>query len=266
MRTWREIEAEFRALGPALAYARLDVQWGNAGDHWRLAGTVIDPVVRARFTTIAHLAGRKLKELDPESLPEEARAIADDVLRWVTVLRKWSPGFELGQPAKELDETGETLGWIFTGSLAQPAEAAAVVCLWLESEGKFATTEIERLLAGPSLIGAAAHWERAHLALDADPPDTLTAGKEAVSALEAVAKHVTGIKKGTLGDCLTRLRSDASTHPSLVRSLEGVWGFVNDSPGVRHGSPETPSLSRSELQYVLATCEAGMVLLLSSVA
>lgn len=117
--TWRVLEARFRELTPALAHARLDIQWGSSGDHWRLAGFLIDPSTRDRFSVLSCLAGRGLQALGRAGLPDEVQPVADDDLRWVTALRTLSPAFRSDQPTKELDAQGRALGWIHGGSVPQ---------------------------------------------------------------------------------------------------------------------------------------------------
>jgi hypothetical protein len=263
MRTWKELGAEFAELSRSLPYTRLDIQWGSAGDHWHFAGGPLVAVVRERIKTLFALAGAKLLQLDPADLPEDLESVADHELRWLTALRLLSPALERELAGQQLDGDGKGLGWIFSASLRQPAEASANLCLRLESAARLRQSPVEALLDEPELAGAAGHWRRSQEALRADPPDQLNAGKEAINALEAVAKHVSSMPSATLGECLKQLRSSSEIHPALVRSLEGVWGFVNDSPGLRHGSPTKPSLNAAELRYVLATAEAGIALLLA---
>ena len=60
MLNWIELEQHFRALEPALAYARIDAQWGSSGEHWRLAGAA-DTSAKSRFEALSRLAGDQLK-------------------------------------------------------------------------------------------------------------------------------------------------------------------------------------------------------------
>ena len=59
MLSWRELETEFRALCNSYWDARIDGQWGVAGEHWSVAGTS-DRNAERRFLALAHVAGEKL--------------------------------------------------------------------------------------------------------------------------------------------------------------------------------------------------------------
>jgi hypothetical protein len=262
MRTWKELGAEFLELGRSISYIRLDIQWGSAGERWHFAGAPLVAVARERFRTLFAMAGEQLLQLNPADLPDELQSIADHEHRWVTALRLLSPELEDRITGEHVDLEGRSIGPLVAASLRQPAHVSANLCLRLESRARSRRSALETLLDRPDLLGAARHWKRAQAAVASDPPDLVSAAKEAVDALEAVAKHVTAMPAATLGECLNRLRASAEIHPALLKSLEGVWGFANASPGLRHGSPSTPSINEAELRYVMAAAEAGIVLLL----
>ncbi len=52
-------------------------------------------------------------------------------------------------------------------------------------------------------------------------------------------------------------------NPALARSLEALWGFTSNSPGVRHSSPAPPSITSQEAADVLGAAMAAIPLLLA---
>lgn len=118
------------------------------------------------------------------------------------------------------------------------------------------------LLGAPRYAGPLEHWNRSTSAAAAANPDWMSAAREAVSAVEALAKTVTGMHSATLGDCLKELRGSGRVHPGVVKAIEGVWGFANTTPGLRHGSQTSLTISRAEAEFVISSCEPAARLLL----
>jgi hypothetical protein len=83
MLSWRELVKEFQGLSVALSSARIDVQWGAAGEHLHVAA-YFDVQAKQRFVSLSRLAGEKLRD----SLPADSEvhhailAEPDPVLRW----------------------------------------------------------------------------------------------------------------------------------------------------------------------------------------
>jgi hypothetical protein len=85
-------------------------------------------------------------------------------------------------------------------------------------------------------------------------PDLANSVKEAVMAVESTVVGLSGESKGTLSDALKKLK----LHPALTQSLEKLYGYRGDAPGVAHGASTPPEVSRSEAELVLTVC-AGLV-------
>ncbi len=115
-------------------------------------------------------------------------------------------------------------------------------------------------LTGARYAGVKAHLDKAWEFHLADAPDYENSAKEAVTALESMARIVAGAG-ATLGEALAKLRNAGRLHPALAKSLEGVWGYTNAAPGVRHGGTTPPSTLPSEAQLVV-NLAAGAILYL----
>jgi len=130
MATWSELEAAFRELSAPLRFHRIDYQWGAAGEYWHLAGGP-HTADAARFEILAAIAGAKLTEVPPETLQQEVWAAPTPAERWYQAVRYHSGQFGHLDMAWQLDEKGKEAGTLFSGSVQQPADASALVCLQL---------------------------------------------------------------------------------------------------------------------------------------
>jgi hypothetical protein len=149
MQTWHELESKFSELIPAMFGARVDGQWGSAGEFWRVAACH-DVNVRKRFEALALIAGQKLlKMLQPGNNPDdELLNETDPVVRWYKGLWKISGNLEYRTPGQELDDDGNVVGHIHSGTIRNVADASATFCLELvarhpEEQAKPVTSQEE---------------------------------------------------------------------------------------------------------------------------
>lgn len=114
------------------------------------------------------------------------------------------------------------------------------------------------LLAAPRYAGVARHWEMANGYAAQSPYSDSEATREAVLALEALARLAVGDGTVTLGAAIQMLRArtdDAGRH--LLSSIEKIWNFSNTAPSIRHGGGSGDPVSTPEAQFVVgATREA----------
>src|SRR5687768_13485171 len=113
MRDWAQLESDFRALAPAFQCSRLDLQWGAAGEHWRIAGYV--GPADSRFRALARIAGKRLIILKFAPGTQELLDVPDDASRWIRALKHLTGALEQGHPAQQLNQDGSSAGWIYTG-------------------------------------------------------------------------------------------------------------------------------------------------------
>lgn len=112
---------------------------------------------------------------------------------------------------------------------------------------------------------AAVHesWKKARSFLDSDAGDKANAAKEAVSAVEQLARIVIGDETKTLGGAIKILRESGRIQAPLLKGLEEIWGWTSSVPGVRHGA----GLDTAELptaRYIVELSEAALRLLVAS--
>lgn len=116
-------------------------------------------------------------------------------------------------------------------------------------------------LQAPRYAGPRDHWIGVDRAMKQSPADFAAAAREAVNAVEGLAKIVATSPTDTLGECIKLLRKSDRLDGALAKGLESLWGFANTH--FRHGAHVTRSLSDAETVYVIESCEAATKLLLS---
>ena len=132
--TWFELEQRFRELEAPLQFMRIDGQTGAAGEHWRLAGGPSGDAGR-RFHAVAAMASTRLFQDFPSEIRRfsELESESDPVIRWYKALQFIADRYEDYRYAEQINDDGSSGGFIFTGSIDQPATASATLCLELAS-------------------------------------------------------------------------------------------------------------------------------------
>lgn len=115
--------------------------------------------------------------------------------------------------------------------------------------------EAERLMAGP-FDEPLVQFKKAQEFLAKRPhPDLENAIKDAVGALEAVAKIVTESPNTTLGEGKLQARLEKlGVHKGLVVLLNKLYALRGSEPGVAHGRHRAPEISVEDAQTVLNLC------------
>jgi len=133
MRTWKELENEFKELASKSSGSRIDLQWGYGGEHSITFG-MSTGYTRERFIEFSRIAGRKVLELAETNieLPNGITAESDDYKRWCKVLWKMGKFIRADLPSYALSDEGEKVGTIYSGSIPEPAHASSIMCLRLE--------------------------------------------------------------------------------------------------------------------------------------
>jgi DNA-binding transcriptional ArsR family regulator len=114
---------------------------------------------------------------------------------------------------------------------------------------------LEQALADTRFAAVSSHLERA-LALLADRknPDYRNSIKESISAVEAMARLVSGNPKATLGEALKALEKTGKLHAALKDGFSKLYGYTNDESGIRHAMLDEPNLTQDDAKYFLLSC------------
>ncbi|MCG8520176.1 AbiJ-NTD4 domain-containing protein [Marinobacter nauticus] len=84
-------------------------------------------------------------------------------------------------------------------------------------------------------------------------PDYRNSVKEAISAVEAACRLVTGNRSATLGDALKRIEN---IHPAMSQAFGRLYGFTNDASGIRHSLTDESTISYADAKFMLVACSA----------
>lgn len=108
-------------------------------------------------------------------------------------------------------------------------------------------------------------WEPVHTHLQTaleffanrENPDYRNSVKEAISAVEALCKIITGDKKATLGDTLKIVEEKFKIHRSLKSAFDKLYGYTSDSGGIRHSLLEDSiPVMMEDARFMLISCSA----------
>ena len=107
------------------------------------------------------------------------------------------------------------------------------------------------------LKGASLHIRSSIELLGKKPtPDYRNAIKEAISAVESVAKQIVGADAATLDRALKELSNKSDIHGALRAGFSKLYGYSSDESGIRHAILEEPNVGFAEAKYMVVSCSA----------
>lgn len=114
---------------------------------------------------------------------------------------------------------------------------------------------LEQALNDNDFPAVRAHLRRAlELLSNQKSPDYRNSIKESISAVESLAKVMSGKPKATLGDALKLIEKKGKVHPSLKEGFSKLYGYTSDEGGIRHAMLDEPSLSAADAKFFLLAC------------
>lgn len=116
----------------------------------------------------------------------------------------------------------------------------------------------EALEKGSAYSGISEHLGAAiRMLSDKQSPDYRNSIKESISAVESIARHITGDSVATLGQAIKVLERKHNLHESLKRAFSALYGYTNDADGIRHSlMDDGKSLTSADARFMLITCSA----------
>lgn len=118
-------------------------------------------------------------------------------------------------------------------------------------------TMIEEAARDSRFAGVSAHIDRAlDLYADRENPDYRNSIKESISAVEGMARMVSGSEKATLGDALKTIEKSGHLHPALKEGFLKLYGYTSDEQGIRHAMLDEPNLTAADARYFLVSCSS----------
>ncbi len=125
-----------------------------------------------------------------------------------------------------------------------------------------AISQARLILRDPVLAGPAQQFEKANDFYNQRPkPDCENCAKEAISAVEGVARILVDDHSLTLPDALKRVQVDKGVHKALVGMLAKLYGYGSDEEGVRHARTSEKEVRREDAELVLGVCAHAIVYL-----
>ncbi|MEH1932641.1 MAG: DUF5763 domain-containing protein [Nostoc sp.] len=114
---------------------------------------------------------------------------------------------------------------------------------------------LEQAVDDKNFPAVSSHLKRS-LALmsDKENPDYRNSIKESISAVESLAKAMTGKPKGTLADALKVLEVSHNLHPALKNAFLILYGYTSDEGGIRHAMLTEPDITVADAKYFLLSC------------
>jgi len=137
--------------------------------------------------------------------------------------------------------------------------------LVIEITGEEEISSIEKALEDTSNISSVrTHLKRAlELMTDRKSPDYRNSIKESISGVEALCSIITSNPKATLGQALSEIEKTNTIHPALKKSFSSLYGYTNDSSGIRHALIEEDNLGQDDARFMLVSCTAFINYLLT---
>lgn len=99
---------------------------------------------------------------------------------------------------------------------------------------------------------------------DVVPPDAVNCTKEAVGAVEALAKILLNQPSCTLGELSRQLATGYMNHAAMEKIIHGIYGVASDVPGARHGAHRKTDFDASDAEFILNVSAAIILYLAGS--
>ena len=114
---------------------------------------------------------------------------------------------------------------------------------------------LETALADSQFAGVDAHLQQAlDLYANRDDPDYRNSIKESISAVESMAKIISGKPKAELSDALKEMEKKKVLHAALKEGFIKLYGYTCDADGIRHSMMDKPNLDAADARYFLLSC------------
>jgi hypothetical protein len=87
-------------------------------------------------------------------------------------------------------------------------------------------------------------------------PDSRNAVKEAMSAVESVAKLVGKTNGRGLDGPLGELAEKTGMHPAFTKGLTALYGWTSDGDGIRHALLDPSKVDAPDARFMVIACSA----------
>jgi hypothetical protein len=133
---------------------------------------------------------------------------------------------------------------------------------WRFSEAAdICVTKTRQLLSSSRYAGPSEQWDKARAHLSKKPPDAENRIKDAVGALEGVARILSDTSKQTLGQLIGPLATQLGIPAPLKDAISKLYGYRGDEDGVGHGAAGPLGDNSAEAELVLHWSAAAITYL-----
>lgn len=118
-------------------------------------------------------------------------------------------------------------------------------------------TIVDAMTNSTEYLGIGDHLNAAvRMLSDKEKPDYRNSIKESISAVESLAKQITGNAATTLGPALSELEKHHRLHPALKNAFSSLYGWTSNADGIRHALMDVSDLSQADARFMLICCSA----------
>lgn len=122
--------------------------------------------------------------------------------------------------------------------------------------------EVRQVLQSPEYSGPNAQFEKALRFLNQRPsPDTANCVKDAVGAVEGLARIISGNNKLTLNKILDSEPFKSEIHGALREMMQKLYAYRGDAEGAGHGQTSTGQIPIEEAELALGASASCMIYL-----
>jgi len=108
-----------------------------------------------------------------------------------------------------------------------------------------------------SLKGCNIHLEASlHKLSDRISPDYRNSIKESISAVESLAKVISGKTSDTLNSAIDRIKGKIKIHRNLEQGIKNLYNYTSDGDGIRHGMMDESTCDFEDAKFMLISCSA----------
>jgi len=149
----------------------------------------------------------------------------------------------------------ECLGWRLKGGLVERVGT---------EQSERLLDEARHFLQDARFAGPEEQFAKAVRALSVRPePDTANCVKDAVGAVEGVARIVTGRQSAVLSRIVADLKRKGILHATLAKCFEGLYAYRGDAEGAAHGAVTAIPVPLAEAEMALNTSAALIIYLVN---
>jgi len=223
---------------------------------------LIDRLRNSKYLPGAYSLGPKL--YDALGRRSEGHGDMNQIRQLVHALEWWE--FydlceELLRLARSPDQVAAKIDAVFMSEGLPYAITAAGIAWRLNRPAAEAVEMTSLLLGSPEFQGPSQQWDKARGHLARRPPDPENCIKDAVGALEGLARIISQRPSDTLGQIIKSMARNLAIHQTLANAMSNLYGYRSDEQAIAHGATAALEDLVPEAELVMHWCAAAMAYL-----